>query len=133
LQQERRVLEQETEQLKEDEAALMQQMREMEVGMSRERAELARQRNELQRLHADIRHELELAARDATLRERLIPLQRRHHEMLHRKGTGGPAPAQPQAREPQPAAREAEPAPKEERGKDSGLLKRLFGSSNRKE
>jgi hypothetical protein len=131
LQQERRSLEQETEQLKEDEAALMQQMREMEIGMSRERAELARQRNELQRLHADIRHELELAARDATLRERLMPLQRRHHEMLHRKGAGGPPPAQPQGREPQPQAREVEPAPKEERSKDSGLLKRFFGSGGR--
>jgi len=61
----------------------------MEVQMSRERAELARQRSELQRLQSEIRHELDLAARDAALRERLAPLQRRHQEMTGR--TGAPA------------------------------------------
>jgi chromosome segregation ATPase len=127
LQQERKSLEQEKEQLQEDEEHLMKQMREMEVQMSRERAELARQRNELQRLHADIRHELELASRDATLRERLMPLQRRHQELMHRKG-GAPSAAREQAPPPEP-----EPAPnaKEERGKDSGLLRRFFGSGGK--
>src|SRR5262249_38487422 len=74
-------LERERRQLKEDEEALMEQMREMEVQMARERAEMARQRTELQRLQNDLRHELELAARDATLRERLAPLQRRHQDI----------------------------------------------------
>lgn len=111
-------LERERRQLKDDEEALMEQMRQMEVQMSRERAELARQRNDLQRLQNDIRHELELAARDATLRDRLAPLQRRHQDMLKR--TGGPT-ARP---EPAPAAAEEAPPPAR---KDSSLLRRLFG------
>src|SRR5215831_15958535 len=78
-------LERERRQLKEDEEALMEQMREMEVQMARERAEMARQRTELQRLQNDLRHELELAARDATLRERLAPLQRRHQDIATRR------------------------------------------------
>jgi len=128
LQQERKAIEEESEQLHEDEQALMQQMREMEVQMSRERAELARQRNELQRLHADIRHELELAARDATLRERLVPLQRRHQDMLHRKGAAPSQPREQSAPAPEPEA--AQP-PRGEKGKDSGLFRRFFGSSGK--
>jgi hypothetical protein len=117
-------LEQERAQLKEDEETLMQQMREMEVQMSRERAELARQRNELQRLHGEIRHELELADRHGELRDRLQPLQRRHQEMLLRKGSEPPreAPA-PQA--PELPATPPPPA----RHRDSGLFRRLFGKS----
>jgi hypothetical protein len=117
-------LEHERRQLKDDEEALMAQMREMEIQMSRERAGLARQRNDLQRLHNEIRHELELAARHAELRDRLLPLQRRHQEMLHRKGSEPPPealsspPASPAATVPSPATA----------GKDSsGLLRRLFG------
>jgi len=114
-------LERERKQLKEDEEALMEQMREMEVQMAKERAEMARQRNELQRLQNDLRHELELAARDGTLRERLAPLQRRHQDIVTRRGSapsamqGQPAPAQ------QPSA-----APLPEK-KKSGLFGRLFG------
>jgi chromosome segregation ATPase len=69
-------LEAERDQLRQDEESLMQQMTQMEMTMSRERAELARQRNELQRLHSDIKHELEIASRDASLRERLASFQR---------------------------------------------------------
>jgi paraquat-inducible protein B len=119
-------LERERRQLQEDEESMMQQMREMEIQMARERAEIARQRNEMQRLHAEIRHELELAARDASLRERLAPLQRRHQDVMTRRGSSpapgaGPAPAAPAApvHVPPPAAEEP---PK----KDSGLLRRLF-------
>jgi hypothetical protein len=112
-------LERERKQLKEDEDALMDQMREMEVQMARERAELARQRNELQRLQAEIRHELELAARDATLRERLAPLQRRHHDITARKGA---APAQQQQQQAQ-----QQPQQEQEKKKGSGLFRRLFG------
>jgi hypothetical protein len=113
-------LEHERQQLKEDEETLMQQMRDMEVQMSRERAEMARQRNELVRLQNEIRHELELASRDGTLRERLAPLQRRHQELINRRGgapAAGPAaaPAVPVASEPVQAAR-----------KDTGLFRRLF-------
>jgi hypothetical protein len=119
-------LERERKQLKDDEESLMQQMRQMEVGMSRERAELARQRNDFQRLQNDIRHELELAQRDATLRDRLAPLQRRHSEMMNR--TGGQ-----RAQAPANAAVDAsEHAHTGEKGrtagrKDSGLFRRLFG------
>lgn len=116
-------LEQERRQLKEDEETLMTQMREMEIQMSRERAELARQRNELQRLHSEIRHELELASRNAALRDRLQPLQRRHQDLLHRKG-GEPSREAPSrgAAHPNP-----DPAP-DTAGRDSkSLLGRLFG------
>jgi hypothetical protein len=110
-------LERERRQLKEDEESLMEQMGQMEVQMSRERAELARQRSELQRLQSEIRHELELAARDAALRERLAPLQRRHQEMNRGRA---PAPAEPQA--------PAEAAPdKAARPGNSGIIRRLFG------
>lgn len=111
-------LEHERRQLKEDEDALMDQMREMECQMARERAELARQRNELQRLQSEIRHELELASRDATLRERLAPLQRRHMDITARKGA---APAKQQQQQPQ-----EQPQQQPEK-KGSGLFRRLFG------
>jgi hypothetical protein len=115
-------LERERRQLTEDEESLMKQMREMELQMSRERAELARQRNELQRLHTDIRHELELAARDATLRERLAPLQRRAQDALNRRGAAPSAEASAQ-----PAAQQSPaPRPQPARG-SSGILRRLFG------
>jgi hypothetical protein len=119
-------LERERRQLEEDEASLMQQMRDMELQMARERAELARQRNELQRLHIEVHHELELAARDATLRERLAPLQRRLQETVHRKGA---APTQvfqqpPQAQQPQQID---EAPPQRARPSQSGVFRRLFG------
>ena len=116
-------LERERRQLKEDEEALMEQMRQMEVQMSRERAELARQRNELQRLQIDLRHELELASRDATLRDRLAPLQRRHQDLLNRASGGRP---QESLSPPSDTRAVATSAPTSEK-KDSSLLRRLFG------
>lgn len=119
-------VERDREQLKEDENSMMKQMREMEIQMAKERAEIARQRNEMQRLHAEIRHELELAARDATLRERLAPLQRRHQDVMNRRGSSpasAGAHAPPTAIPITAAPKAAEtPPPK----KDSGLLRRLF-------
>jgi hypothetical protein len=115
-------LERERRQLKDDEESLMAQMRDMELQMSRERAELARQRNELQRLHTEIRHELELAARDATLRDRLAPLQRRAQEAINRRG-GAPASGQTQPM-PNPIA---QPAEETRQTKGSGVFRRLFG------
>jgi chromosome segregation ATPase len=125
LELERREIQQERTQLQEDEESLMKQMRDMEMSMSRERAELARQRNDLQRLHNDIRHELELAARDASLRDRLVGLQRRHQDLNNRKGVS-PAPEQaPPAAAVNHAAPAAKaPPPK----KESGLFRRLFKS-----
>lgn len=117
-------LERERRQLKDDEQALMEQMRQMEVQMSRERAELARQRNELQRLQNDVRHELELAARDATLRDRLAPLQRRHQDMMNR--SGGPRAQETVAPQPAAGAHGAAPIPVAGQ-KESGLFRRLFG------
>src|SRR5205807_9087597 len=102
-------------QLREDEESLMKQMREMEVQMSRERAERARQRSELQRLQSEIQHELDLASRQAEIRLRLQPLQRRHDEMTGKK-TATP-------RDAKPAGDGKTPEPP----KDSGLFRRLFG------
>lgn len=117
-------LERERQQMKEDEETLQKQMREMEIQMSRERAELARQRHDLQRLQSDIERELELAARDATLRERLMPFSRRHQDILTRKG----APPSPSPASPTPVDTPA-PSPAADPGgkKDSGFLRRLFG------
>ncbi|MCS6977628.1 MAG: hypothetical protein NZM31_11565 [Gemmatales bacterium] len=81
-------LEREREQLKQDEEALMAQVREMEIQMSRERADLARQKNELMRLQNELKHQLELASRDAQLRERLGPLFRLQEELQRRRGGG---------------------------------------------
>jgi hypothetical protein len=113
-------LERERQILKEDEAALMAQMGQMEVQMSRERAEIARQRNELQRLQNEIRRELELAPRDATLRERLAPLQRIQQEISQRSGTG------PEVKPQSPPEAPPQSPPQKSR-KDSGLFRRLFG------
>ena len=114
-------LERERKQLKDDEESLMKQMRDMEVTMSKERAELARHRTEMQRLHTEFRHEMELASRDASLRERLAPLQRKHQEMINRKG-GAPSAAAKAPDAPVPAPQQAVKGKK-----DSGLIRRLFG------
>ena len=72
-------------QLMEDEEGLGRQMREMEVGMARERALLARQETELKRLHGEIQHELELLQRgDAGLREQMAKFQRRAAEVMQK-------------------------------------------------
>ena len=114
-------LERERAQLKEDEETLMKQMREMEVQMSHDRADIARQRTELQRLQNEIQHELEMAARDQTLRDRLAPLQRKQQDLANRRGT---APATGLTDEDTPAvARRAATPP----GKKGGLLRRIFG------
>jgi chromosome segregation ATPase len=116
-------LEAEREQLRQDEETLMQQMTQMEMTMSRERAEMARQRNELQRLYSDIKHELEVASRDATLRDRLATFQRRHQEFSGRKNMGGSG-------EAAAAAETQEPAPQSDTTpakKNTGILKRFFG------
>jgi hypothetical protein len=114
-------LEHERKQLKDDEDSLMVQMREMEVQMARERAELGRQRNELQQLHNEIRHELERASREAELRARMLPFQRRHQELSTRKG------AEPIRFREEAAQQELEVGQEPKAKKDSGILRRLFG------
>jgi chromosome segregation ATPase len=108
-------------QLEEDEESLMQQMRQMEMAMSKDRAELARQRNEVQRLHNELNHEIEMASRDPGLRERLVALQRLQGEMSGRKQTA----AAPAAGTKQSGQKTDAPAPA--RKENSGLLRRIFG------
>jgi hypothetical protein len=132
----RKQLERERAQLREDEEALEQQMKQMEMTMSRERVEIARQRTELQRLQSDLKHELEQAARDAGLRERLAPLQRRHQEIVNSRGAGTSPQARPAtmtqlsrpATTPQLQPAPAAPTPPPRKA-NSGLLRRLFGGS----
>jgi hypothetical protein len=122
LEQERRQMEEDRRQLREDEDSMMRQMREMELQMAKERAELARQRNELQRLHSEIRHELELAQRDAAVNERLRLLQRRHQEV--EQGGGGGPPSDEAAKKK--SKETGKPEPKKESG-TSSIMKRFFG------
>jgi phage shock protein A len=117
LAQDRRSLEQERTQLREDEETLMKQMREMEVQMAKERAEMARQRTDLQRLHAEVRQEMEQLQRgDGVMRDRLAQFQRRHQAVFER-GNGTPEAA--------PAA--AVVAPTADGRAEGGLMKRWFG------
>ncbi len=118
-------LERERDQLKLDEEALMAEMRNMEVQMSRERADLARQRTELQRLHSELQHELEVASRDAALRERLAPLYRLHEEVIRRRPATDSG-ARPRAGSV-PTAAPVPPAPApEDTSQSGGFLRRIF-------
>ena len=105
----------------------MDQMREMEVGMARERAELARQRNDLQRLQAEVRHELERLERNGALQNKIDNLKTKLQDVTARRGAArvdsaaGQAAAPPVPPPPPPAA----PA------KGQGLMGRLFGQGGR--
>lgn len=124
--QDRKQLEGDRQQLKEDEDGMMKQMREMEVGMAKDRAELARQRTEIQRLHGEIKHELEQMQRgDASVKERLAQFQRRYQEALSRPG-GMPTPILSPAATPPTAPPVAEPTPPP-RARETGVFKKLFG------
>ncbi len=79
-------LERERRQLQEDELTLMEQMREMEIGMAKERAELARQRNDLQRLQGEIRHELERLERNGALQSKIEGLKSKLQDATTRRG-----------------------------------------------
>jgi hypothetical protein len=126
IEQERRTLDEDRRQLREDEESMMRQMREMELQMAKERAELARQRNELQRLHGEIRHELELAQRDAAVNERLKLLQRRHREV-----SGEPADEPAPTRKSNQGAGKGD-QPKKDAGGSTGIMKRFFGGGEKK-
>jgi chromosome segregation ATPase len=123
-------LEERRRQFDEDEANLMRQMRDMELALAKDRADLARQRAELNRLHSDFQRELEHASRDSQLRDRLVGLQRRHLESQNKRGSD---PEVSQATTatcvalPKQTPAQAAQAP--ERGKQpSGLFRRLFGA-----
>jgi DNA repair exonuclease SbcCD ATPase subunit len=119
-------LERERRQLQDDEQALMEQMREMEVGMARERAELSRQRNDLQRLQIDIRNDLEKLSRSGGPEMRINELRSRLQDVSNRRGAApGQAPATHTNLPPvQPAPQPAPPAPPSKR---DSLLGRFFG------
>jgi chromosome segregation ATPase len=102
-------LDEQRRQLQEDEESVMAQMRQMELSLSRDRAELARQRQEVQRIQADLNRELEQASRDPELRERLNSLRRPHEPAKREPAVNGPA-------EPARVAKQS-----------SGIFKRLFG------
>jgi hypothetical protein len=120
LAQDRKTLDAERQQLREDEESLMKQMRDMEMSMAKDRADLARQRIDNQRLQSEIRHELDLLARgDASVKDRLATFQRRSQE-------AGVRPQQsPTAPLPSPAAMPMSAAPP--KAANSTVFKRLFG------
>lgn len=109
-------------QLEEDEEALMQQMRQMEMAMSKDRAELARQRNEIQRMHNELNHEIEIASRDPELRERLVALQRLQGEISGRK-----TPNQPHVALNKESAEAAAAPARSGKAEGTGLFRRIFG------
>ena len=102
-------LEDQRRQLQEDEESLMAQMRDMELALSKDRAELARQRQEMQRLQAELNREIEQAGRDSGLRERLASIRRAH---------------EPAKKDAGHAAADASKGTKQQ---GSGLFRRLFG------
>jgi hypothetical protein len=103
-------LDEQRRQLREDEESLMTQMRQMELALSKDRAELARQRQELQRLQTELNREIEQSGRDSGLRERLMNLRRTQ---------------EPAKKETAPTAPNGEAS--SDSKKNSGLFRRLFG------
>jgi hypothetical protein len=121
-------LAQERQQLDHDEQALMEQARQMELAMSRERVELARQRNEVQQTYQQLQHEIEQATRDGALRERLAGLQRRHQEAAPEASSPGqPAPHPAGPRRAMPTQTNINLSDPSQPEKSSGFLRRLFG------
>jgi hypothetical protein len=102
----------------------MKQMRDMEVSMAKDRADLARQRTDLQRLQAEVKHELELLQRgDAGIKERLAQFQRRAQDAPARQSNqSAPAQAPPPAPSSPMSSPAASPKPR-----DSTVFKRFFG------
>ncbi len=115
----KRGLEEHRRQLDEDEEAMMLQMRQMEMAMAKDRAEMARQRSEIQRMQAEHDRGLEQASRDPQLQERLHHM-RRPESMVRLSKPGMPAVPQTPAKDPQAGT----PG---DGGKNSGILRRIFG------
>lgn len=103
--------------LRQDEDDVMAQLRQMEMTMAKERAEMARQRQEINRLQTEVMREIEMASRDPGLRERL--------QHLREGSRATPAPTQtPIAALPS----EAIPAASAPERKSSSFFRRMFGS-----
>ena len=119
-------LERERRQIQEDEATLMEQMRQMEMSMARERAEMARQRNDLQRLFGEIRHELERLERNGALQSKMEDLKAKLQDVSTRRGAAPVMASKPQSSAALPAVGNQAPAPQPARN-GSGLIGRLFG------
>jgi len=86
LENDRKKLNTEIEQLRARNVEMDEATREMELELSRERAELARERQRLDRLREEARLELERVQREAGVRDRLAPVQKLREEI-----TGGTA------------------------------------------
>lgn len=134
-QDELRQLQQEVEErqqrLAEDEEALQQQLREMEMAMARDRADLARQKAQLERLQSDVQRELENAARDPGLRERLAKVQTlageaRPRSMMTLPGGATPPPTRRPATMASIDLDEPAAPPTAPRAQ-SGFFRRMFG------
>ena len=119
-------LERERRQLQEDEATLMDQMRQMEMSMARERAEMARQRNDLQRLFGEIRHELERLERNGALQSKMEDLRAKLQDVSTRRGAAPAAVSRPQSSAALPVVGNQAPAPPPVQARNS-LIGRLFG------
>ncbi len=117
-------LERERRQLQDDEQSLMEQMREMEVGMAKERAEMARQRNDLQRLQGEIRHELERLEKNGAVQSKIDGLKSKLQDATNRRGAAHGAAVSPSAQlANQVPAADAATAP----GRKDSFMGRLFG------
>jgi hypothetical protein len=101
----------------------MEQMRQMEMSMARERAEMARQRNDLQRLSGEIRHELERLERNGAIQSKMEELKAKLQDATSRRGA---APS-PSAAPKQPSAQGQAQAQAEQKKPRSSFLGGLFG------
>jgi paraquat-inducible protein B len=108
-------------QLKADQELIAEQMRDLELEVSRERAELARRRNELQRMQQEFRRELEAASREAELRDRLEPFLHQNQSLAEVWCEAGTAPS--------PSAAGGRPNTDTPLPKNRGLFRRWFGAS----
>jgi hypothetical protein len=106
----------------------MEQMRQMEMTMARERAEMARQRNDLQRLAGEIRHELERLERNGALQTKMDDLKAKLQDATSRRGAA-PSGAGRQSNQQQPAAQQPaeQPAPPAAPAPRGSFMGRLFG------
>jgi chromosome segregation ATPase len=114
-------LERERRQLQEDEQSVMDQMRQMEVSMAKERAEMARQRSELLRLQSEIHHELERLERNGALQSKMEGLKNRLADVSARRGSAPAAQGTPAA-SPSTSGQAPAPPPRKD-----GLMSRWFG------
>jgi pSer/pThr/pTyr-binding forkhead associated (FHA) protein len=95
LENDRKKLNTEIEQVRARNKELDEATREMELEMSKERADLARERQRLERLRDEVRLELERLQRDGGLRDRLTPVQTLRDEINSRRNPGAELPSKP--------------------------------------